>query len=76
MDQPTMKTDQKMFVELKTEKNGNIYTFHMPYMCPVVEAHEAAGKMLEDLVAMYEVGIAQAKEKEAKEKVDKEVVSK
>jgi hypothetical protein len=59
----------KSIITLEVEKNGNVYTFHMPYGVNYGEAYDAAFAILEDILTLSK----QAVEAARREKKDDEV---
>ena len=64
--QKASKTDQKLVISFEVKKGENIYTFSMPYQCPLGEAYDAAYEVLADLVQMSQRAFEKAKQVEAK----------
>lgn len=64
------KTSQKLAVSFEVKKGDNVYTFTMPYQCPLGEAYDAAYEVLSDIVDMSQRAYEKAKQEEVAEKAD------
>jgi len=64
METKTPKTAQKLNVSFEVKKGDNVYTFIMPYQCPLGEAYDAAYLVLADIVDMSQRAFDRAKQEE------------
>lgn len=66
------KTAQKLMVTFEVKKGDNIYSFAMPYNCPLQEAYDSTREVMLDLIQMADNAAEQAKkQKEEAESVEK-----
>ena len=76
MENKTLKADQKLNISFEVKKGNNIYTFLMPYQCPLGEAYDAIYEVLSDVVDMSKRAYEQAKREEKKEESTDDASSK